>query len=397
MRQVLVNLVGNAVKFTAAGEVAIDVRLDDTWLSIDVRDTGPGIQPEALEHIFMPFMQADSSTTRRFGGTGLGLSISRRLLELMGGELAVSSSGIDGEGSVFHARLPRAVLRPRAPAPDVPGPLARVCSAAALRSGWLDNALAALGWRCAVHADPSTLQLDACDVLIIDEDMLGPDVEALLAAARLRPHAPRVLLWSAFAGASGEAGLSPADGARFDGVLRRPLRLDILRARLAPAIVAGAGATAAAGADDARPGHYWRALVVDDVELNRDVLRRMLVRLGFVADTVNDGAEALAAVLAGDYDIVMMDGQMPVMDGFEATARIRALDGPRARVHIVAVTANAMAGDEERFLGAGMDDYLPKPVTLRALRDIVDRWLTRRQVAVAAGRPAIAEAGPTLH
>jgi PAS domain S-box-containing protein len=397
MRQVLVNLVGNAVKFTAAGEVAIDVRLDDTWLSIDVRDTGPGIQPEALEHIFMPFMQADSSTTRRFGGTGLGLSISRRLLELMGGELAVSSSGIDGEGSVFHARLPRAVLRPRAPAPDVPGPLARVCSAAALRSGWLDNALAALGWRCAVHADPSTLQLDACDVLIIDEDMLGPDVEALLAAARLRPHAPRVLLWSAFAGASGEAGLSPADGARFDGVLRRPLRLDILRARLAPAIVAGAGATAAAGADDARPGHYWRALVVDDVELNRDVLRRMLVRLGFVADTVNDGAEALAAVLAGDYDIVMMDGQMPVMDGFEATARIRALDGPRARVHIVAVTANAMAGDEERFLGAGMDDYLPKPVTLRALRDIVDRWLTRRQVAVAPGRPTTAEAGPTLH
>jgi two-component system sensor histidine kinase/response regulator len=93
----------------------------------------------------------------------------------------------------------------------------------------------------------------------------------------------------------------------------------------------------------------------------------------------------------------MMDGQMPVMDGFEATARIRALDGPRARVHIVAVTANAMAGDEERFLGAGMDDYLPKPVTLRALRDIVDRWLTRRQVAVAPGRPTTAEAGPTLH
>ena len=434
LRQVLVNLVSNAVKFTDAGHVVVEVYVDDAqaqgeWLRLDVRDTGRGIPTDAIERIFVPFMQADVSTTRRFGGSGLGLSISRRLLQLMHGDVVAASSGIDGEGSVFSVRLPLGVLRSQAAlgtataisaAVDDAGPLACICSAAPLRSRWLANALTALGWRSRlVPCDPQPASGEAlgCAVLIVDEDLPGATVDALVVAARAMPEPPRILLWSAFAGAGGEGALTPMQAARFDGVLRRLLRLDILQARLdgAGAMSRGdrpAGPDVGSVAQDAQdtgrswtarpaavPGSgYGRVLVVDDVELNREVLRRMFVRLGFIAETANDGVEALAAIAAAEFDLVMMDGQMPLMDGFEATARIRALPAPRCDLHIVAVTANAMAGDEERCLAAGMDDYLSKPVTLRALRDAVDRWLMReRDSHLAAGRPAMLARAPTAH
>jgi CheY-like chemotaxis protein len=254
------NLIGNAIKFTGAGEVVASVRLaaedaDTLTLRVEVRDTGIGIAPEAQGNLFQAFSQGDSSTTRRFGGTGLGLAISRRLVELMGGQLGVDSEVGRGSTFWFTVRLGKAQTREplAAPAPLVPMP---------------------------------------------------------------------------------------------------PLR---------------------AGAP---PGARGRILAVEDNAVNKKVITRFLEKAGFEVDVADNGLQAVAAVARVDYAAVLMDCQMPEMDGFEATAAIRASEAGTARhVPIIALTASAMGADRERCLAAGMDDYLSKPINMGELSEMLERWI----------------------
>ncbi len=264
LRQTLANLVGNAVKFTDGGEVTVSVTVpqdgyEGITLRFEVRDTGIGIEAEALERLFLPFSQADASTTRRFGGTGLGLVISRRLVGLMGGQIGVSSRV--GQGSVFWFTMRAA--RPVGPARPAPSPARRASA---------DEPLHAAG----------------------------------------------------------------------------------------------------------------RVLVAEDNLVNQKVAQRILERLGYGADVVATGAAAVAALRRGTYVAVLMDGQMPQMDGYEATAQIREMEGGGRRTPIIALTASAMKGDREKCLAAGMDDYVSKPVTPEQLDAVLRRWIPGSDEAAAA-------------
>ena len=268
LRQALLNLVGNAVKFTERGAVTVRAEavssVDHSHVvRFEVRDTGIGISAAARERLFRPFSQGDSSTTRRFGGTGLGLAISRRLVEMMGGRIEVSSE--EGTGSTFSFT----VALQRADAGAVARAIADAASAALL-----------------------------------------PEVS--------RPQAPR----------------------------------------------------------------RGRVLIAEDNAVNQKVTVQMLERLGFAAELVGTGQEAAAAASRDRYDAILMDGQMPGMDGYEATARIRAFEGPVRHTPIIALTAGAMRGDRERCLAAGMDDYIPKPMSPEQLEAVLQRWIPQ------AGRPS---------
>ncbi len=263
LRQALVNLVGNAVKFTERGAVTVLVealeQAPDHLLRFEVRDTGIGIDPVAQERLFRPFSQADGSTTRRFGGTGLGLAISRRLIELMGGRIEVTSAVGAGSTFAFTVRLARA-------------------------------------------------------------------------------------------GSEGTAAVAS------------PI----------PAAAARRG----------------RVLVAEDNPVNQKVTVRMLHHLGFDAEIAETGEDAVEAARAKRFDLILMDGQMPVMDGFAATALIRGFEGPVRRTPIVALTASAMRGDRERYLDAGMDDYLAKPITPEQLKAVLERWAPAGAVAAIPALPA---------
>ena len=272
LRQILLNLLGNAIKFTEHGQVVVRASLRDLQegqavVRVEVSDTGPGIAPEVQARLFRPFTQADASTTRRFGGTGLGLAIGKRLAERMGGEIGVESTPGEGSTFWFTVRLP-------------------VCAAAA-------------------HHPP------------------------------------------------------------------QPVRAE------------------------PRPDHYGaqgrgRVLVVEDHPVNRKIAQRMLAKLGYQVDLAADGHQAVAATRQTTYDAILMDCQMPGMDGFEATRQIRRQEQGRSRTPIIAMTASALAGDRERCLEAGMDDHLPKPVTGASLQRALENWL-EPQAAPAEAPPVPVE------
>jgi PAS domain S-box-containing protein len=404
LRQVLMNLVGNAIKFTAAGEVTLRARLigerfDGADVQFEVRDTGIGIAPDDLSRLFSPFTQADTSTSRRYGGTGLGLSISKRLIEAMGGTIGVESEV--GRGSRFWFTIP----------------WARSTAAAAIRSGGEprfegdrvlvvdDNAtnrrlLSGLlrRWNC----DPTEAQdgAEALDHLLraaaagtpfrlalVDLMMPGMDGEVLARAVRgTRAIADTPLVLVSSGGNLGEERLRTAG---YQACLHKPVKRDLLAAclgrRLRPPAAGEAADADAPAIDAARPAERRRGriLLAEDNRVNQLVALKMLERLGFRADAVANGREAVAALEAAPYDLVLMDCQMPEVDGFEATRRIRALPGPRRDVPVVALTANAMRGDREECLSAGMNDYVAKPVVFDVLARVVDRWL-----------PAAAQAEP---
>jgi CheY-like chemotaxis protein len=263
VRQVLLNLTGNALKFTGSGEVAVRIQLaellaDSAQLRFSVRDTGIGIAADKLGELFQKFTQADASTTRRFGGTGLGLAICKQLVELMGGQIGVNSR--EGDGSEFWFTL---------------------------RLAFQQAPVAGIG---VVAAEPV-------------------------------PTSKLALL----------------------------------------------------------PGQKSaRVLVAEDNFINQEIIRALLGLLGLAPELVGDGLEAVRAVNEGNYDLVFMDMQMPELDGYEATQRIRAAATGRARVPIIAMTANAMIGDREKCLEAGMDDYISKPIDTVALVGILQRWLPVR-------------------
>jgi PAS domain S-box-containing protein len=396
LRQVLANLIGNAVKFTESGEVLIDVQQQDDWtLRFSVHDTGIGIAPEARSRLFKAFEQADGSTTRRFGGTGLGLAISRSLVELMGGRIGVDST--PGDGSTFWFTLP---LVPAASLPAVPTPagLANcrvlVVDDNATNREVLEHHVLAGGMRSALacNGEEGLRALEAAhaagapfQIAIVDMKMPKMDGIELAAAVRGNPAlaSTRLVLVTSLHSADE---LARARRAGVDAYLSKPVRRQELFRALAQSVNDEAAAKVIAPAKKALPKLRARVLLAEDNGVNQVVARNMLKALGCDFHIVPNGQEALREVQAGSYDIVLMDCQMPVMDGYAATRAIRELEdkGGRARVPVIALTANALVGDAEQCLAAGMDAHLAKPYTRGQLAALLARWLPADRVVEAA-------------
>ena len=398
LRQVLLNLVGNAVKFTERGSVEISADAagpsQARRLRLAVRDTGPGIEPAALERLFTAFAQADARVGRVHGGSGLGLMIARRLSEAMGGELRVESGA--GGGTCFVVDLPLAeqaedgaAAAPAAYRVEVSlagasllvvDPQRRIRQfVQALASGWGMTARAAeRGGEALLALRDAADRGAAYDYVVCDREL--PDIggEALARAIRGEPAlAGARLVMLVASGIRGDA--MKASAAGFDAYLQKPVRaqtlLDCLR-RLRLSDRGGTLVTAHSLSDD-RPAPL-RILLVDDNAVNVRLARIMLERAGHRVLTAADGAAAVDMAASSDLDLVLMDVQMPVMDGLEAARRIRALpDRKRASLPIVAVTANALQGDVERCLGVGMVGHVGKPFDRAALLGAVDRWSRR--------------------
>jgi two-component system, sensor histidine kinase and response regulator len=368
VRQVLTNILGNAVKFTDCGEVVVTVALQaetetHVTLAFTVRDSGIGIPDSVRPHLFTPFTQADGSMTRKYGGAGLGLAISRRIVERMGGSIAVQST--PGAGSVFSYTL--RLRRPEAAPTPFPtaAPLEGVRIVIADRHEFTRAVLRryAESWGMAVteaETPHDILEgLRHCDLALLDAAALAGDAgNGVGVAARI------VLLTTQLSRRTpDELALMGVSKSIAKPVRKRHLRDCLVQALAEPA--------------NARVQEKAHILVVEDNAVNQKVTTMMLARLGYSAEIAPNGKEALRAVSAGRYDAILMDCQMPEMDGYQATREIRRHHA-LARLPIIAMTAGAMQGHREHCLAAGMDDYLAKPVQPAALADILDRWLSRR-------------------
>jgi PAS domain S-box-containing protein len=408
LRQVLGNLLSNAVKFTTAGQVeaVLAFRAESRLIEVRVRDTGPGIPQDKVRMLFQPFSQVDGSATRRFGGTGLGLAISRQLVDMMGGSIGVSTR--EGHGSLFHFTV---AWHPPKDPDAVPDPL-RAMAGRKVHSVGLDRlqCVQLAGWGLAVvPLEPFSLPDPDAAVVLVDAGL--PDVQQVArqlaldtdgalscrivlvgrAAGTLagdvaerthRIHWPmRARTLAAMMRAGGAVGPDGAEDARPDD-RRAANPPDATAPQPSPPPLpatppAGATAPAAAPAAAPAPRVQAEALVVEDNPVNQAVIVSLLRKFGITATVAENGEQALERLRARAWDIVLMDCQMPVMDGFEATRRWRAIEsaGGSARVPVIALTANAMQGDRERCLEAGMDDYLSKPIDREALAERLQTWL----------------------
>lgn len=402
IRQVLTNIVGNSIKFTHAGSISLNLsRLPDrdgrVVLLFEVADTGIGIAEDNLGKIFAPFEQGDSTTTRKYGGTGLGLAISRQLVELMGGEMSVSSQ--EGRGTVFSFTI--ALARPAAgpmgalsPVPEawrgrrvlaVEGNAIALAGQVSLLHHWgLDSEGALDAESAAGHIMSAVSEGRPFRCVAVAESLLfdAGSGQPLLPLETLKASGA-TLIRCLPAGFRGEA--RPAEGAGTVLFLHKPVRRAGLRnvlqeafGEVAPAPEKMASPAGASGAD-AGWQRDKRLLVVEDNAINMTVMRGVLGKLGYTQiDKARDGVEAVDMAARAGYDLILMDCQMPRMDGYEATRQLRSLG---VRSPIVAMTAHALSGDREKCLEAGMDDYLTKPVVIDALAACLERWLQDGRLA----------------
>jgi PAS domain S-box-containing protein len=407
LRQILLNLVGNAVKFTDKGGVSVEVATLPTnggerrRLRFAVTDTGIGIPEEVQAKLFHKFSQADGSISRQFGGTGLGLAIVKQLLELMGGEIGVESA--PGRGSRFWFEIP---LAPAAN-PTI-GRRALPATLAALRVLIVDDnemnhrvlagQLRALGvqFGSAFDAFQAVAELEEAwqqgrpfDLVIIDQNMPEFPGDALVRRIRGMPGIAEAKLLLA---SSGGTHALPADAqAMVDTVLIKPIReqslLDAFVRLFGAAVATPDQAEAVSPKTASEPARSLRMLVAEDNKINQQLMALLLRNAGHQVDLVENGEQAVEAVRTGTYDVVLMDVQMPILDGMQATRLIRALPAPADRVPIIALTAHAMSGAREEYIAAGMDDYLSKPLDTAALFDKLAALSSE-----AAGRPAAASA-----
>ena len=382
LRQVLINLLGNAVKFTAAGEVAVTVHAAQLTqqngheprhrLDFRVRDTGIGISAAQRARLFRSFSQVDASTTRRYGGTGLGLAISQRLVTLMGGEIAVESEAGQGTTFLFSIIGPEAAAPApvgRTPQPQLKGRRALIVDDNGTNRQILTRQLQKWGMATtAVDSGAGALTaLDGepdFDLALIDMLMPGMDGVELARALHQRcgERLPILMLSSLGHPVTAAADLPPITQ------IAKPAKPRLLLQGMLAALARRTeNSPPPAAPAPPQSVHDLRILLAEDNRVNQRVGLRLLERLGYTAEIAADGAAALQAVRNGSYDLVLMDVQMPIMDGIAATRAIRGLGIAIRQPTIVALTANALAGDRERFLAAGMDDYLPKPVRLEEL------------------------------
>ncbi len=405
VRQVLVNLLSNGVKFTEEGEVEVHVSRegrapdsDRLLIRFSVRDTGLGIPAERMDRLFKSFSQVDASTTRRFGGTGLGLAICRRLTAMMGGRIWVEST--PGEGSIFHftAQLDATAYTPplydRGPHPTLRRRRLLLIDDNAASRAQIEGLCAGWGMVVETLADGREAltrlgEKQDYDVVLVDLHLPGLNglafAEILHRKGKVEP--PLVLLSSIV-----HTGRRDPRLRRYQATLSKPVKAERLFDLLIDTCGRGRrlGETSAAirrmaSEFDAEMGtrHPLRILVAEDNPINQRLVLMMLDRLGYRPDVVSNGAEAVKAVAGAPYDVVLMDVQMPEMDGVEATGAIRESKGLQPR--IIALTANALQGDRETYLAAGMDDYLSKPLHIRALIDALRR--SDRRTNPPAGIP----------
>ncbi|MFQ5748332.1 MAG: response regulator [Planctomycetota bacterium] len=403
IRQVLTNLAANAVKFTESGEVLVQASLDacrgeKRSLRISVQDTGIGILPEQQGRLFDAFTQGDGSTSRCFGGTGLGLALSRRLVEMMGGRIGVESR--PGRGSTFIFTLELEVS-PKSPAtPGISAPLrgtspggtrldslrvlvvddnevSRKILARQLGAWGMESETAGDGFRALEALERARRQGRPFDLALLDRQM--PGMDGLELAQRIRKEAglselALVLLTPLSAPLSGEEVRKAGTQAQISKPVRPSQLLDSL-AR----ILGRAGEEPRPGPSGPAPSHQGRVLLAEDNPVNQKVALRILEKFGYEVDVAADGNEVLDLLARHVYDLVLMDCQMPHRDGFETTREIRKREeGEReasgCQLPIVAMTANALPGDRERCLEAGMDDYLSKPFKPEELLQVLERW-----------------------
>ncbi len=397
--QVLTNLVGNAVKFSDTGTILVQAHAEErtsnnVLLHFQVSDQGIGLNEEQMQNLFTAFSQADSSTTRRFGGTGLGLAISKRLVAMMNGRIWADSHY--GVGSTFHFTARFAIqaaaplelaslvarLAPHAHRPVLvidDNPIARHVVNAQLRQLGLTAVV------CASAAE-AFATLEGSDYLLVLSDWKMPEMDGIETLRRLRRHygdrhltAPPMLLMTAFSHAEALRQIN----LQLDGFLAKPTSVAPLYAEIAPLLgiaTEGIGqARQQANRNQLVPLRGADILLVEDTEINQEVMLELLSNAGLAVRVANNGVEALEAVSEKVPDCILMDCQMPVMDGYEASRRLR--ENPRLRdLPIIALTANAMASDRQRCLDAGMNDHVAKPVNLVDLFAALARWVPPRPV-----------------
>ena len=401
--QVLINLVGNAIKFSEAGNVVVAAKLrnrsgDGVTLDFSVSDQGIGLTPEQLRLLFTAFTQADSSTTRRYGGTGLGLAISKRLVEMMNGDIRVESQ--PGQGSTFYFTARFDMVRETQPGlGEMKVGLARhiqnlvlVIDDNPIARRVVAAQLAQLGLKAECReSGPAALQAlaetPAADYLFVLCDWRMPELDGIETIRRLRrsflDHGrtpPPMILMTAYSHAEA---LQHIDE-RLDGFIAKPTSAAHIHAEIAPLLGLAAPsiglARRAPAPSDLAHLHGAEVLLVEDIEINQEVMLDLLTGAGLSVRVANNGLEALRALEEQTPDCVLMDCQMPVMDGFETSRRVR--EDPRLKaLPIIALTANAMASDRQRCLDAGMNDHIAKPVNLGELFAALGRWVTPRNNA----------------
>lgn len=416
LRQVLTNLIGNAIKFTEHGEVIVEVqsakckvqnppphtlnlepRTLNYWnLHFFVRDTGIGISPETLARLFQPFTQADSSTTRKYGGTGLGLAISKQIVGMMGGEIGAES--IPNRGSLFwftarfeereyHASAdiedPQALRGARVLIVDDNATNRDILHHQLTHWGMI-NESANSGLQALYLLYKATARGIPYDLAILDMHM--PQMNGIELAQEISSDPALAKTQLIMLTSSGRYGdMEAARQAGIRSYLSKPVRQADLYHCLCSLLNAdkeelgakkGTNQTAASASTSApQTSLPARILLAEDNLVNQTVAQAMLELLGYTVEIANNGREAIDALVRSEYDLVLMDCQMPTVDGFEATAFIRQQENGCRRTPIVALTANAMEGDAERCLAAGMDDYLGKPYTQQELQGVLQRWL----------------------
>jgi GAF domain-containing protein/DNA-binding response OmpR family regulator len=410
LRQIILNLLSNAVKFTEHGEIVMSLRGTPlppagrrgrpSWeVAVEVRDTGIGIPAAGMQRLFQSFSQADASISRRYGGTGLGLAISRRLAEAMAGELRAESTGVPGEGTTFHllVRLdeaPVSAVRRVADRAvvDLAGKRVLVVDDNATNRRILTAQLARWSIQTrATAASPEALRWiragEPFDVALLD--LFMPEMDGLALADAIKASGaspmPKLVLVSS---AAGRERAHPA----LDAVLQKPVKPSALHDVLVSVLAKAASRAGRAVEGTDRPTvdgglgerHPLRILLAEDNAVNQKLALRLLGNMGYGAELAGDGLLAIEAVEKGAFDVVLMDVQMPELDGLEATRRIRAR-WPERGLHIIAMTANAMAGDRDACLAAGMNDYISKPIDPAALAEALARAPSRAKRA--ARRP----------